>query len=33
MTGAQIEDIATRMKQSADRVTRLASGHEPSANA
>jgi|TARA_R100000005_G_scaffold93163_1_gene67988 DNA-binding IclR family transcriptional regulator len=32
VTGAQIEDIAQRMKQSADRVTRLASGHEPGAN-
>ena len=30
VTGAQIEDIAGRMKQSADKVTRLASGHEHS---
>jgi DNA-binding IclR family transcriptional regulator len=28
ITGAQIEDIATRMKESADRVTRLAAGQE-----
>jgi DNA-binding IclR family transcriptional regulator len=28
ITGAQIEDIAARMKESADRVTRLAAGQE-----
>ncbi len=28
LTGAQIQEIATRMKESADRVTRLASGQE-----
>jgi len=28
ISGAQIEEIATRMKQSADRVTRLATGRE-----
>jgi hypothetical protein len=28
VTGAQIEEIAARMKQSADRVTALASGRE-----
>ena len=28
VSGAQIEEIATRMKQSADRVTRLAAGQE-----
>jgi DNA-binding IclR family transcriptional regulator len=30
ITGAQIEDIAARMKQSADRVTRLAGGDDGS---
>ena len=28
ITGAQIEEIAARMKKSADRVTRLAAGKE-----
>ena len=28
ISGAQIEDIASRMKESADRVTRLAAGQE-----
>ena len=28
ITGAQIEEIAARMKASAERVTRLASGRE-----
>jgi hypothetical protein len=28
ITGAQVEDIAARMKESADRVTALASGRE-----
>ena len=28
LSGSQIDDIATRMKESADRVTRLAAGQE-----
>jgi len=28
ISGAQIEEIAARMKESADRVTRLAAGQE-----